>query len=301
MAEFQEYSTALEGGLVLNGWTSSMGHKEVIFFTHGNGFCSRAYEPLLELLAESYDLLLIDVPGHGQSPSAGFAGYNQTAEYLHQSVSQSKEFIAERNVHVVAHSLGGMLTMLAASKHPDTFKSMVLLDPIMFPKYLLMFMHAAQKLKLTSLFHPHVKSTLRRRNGWKNKKEAFEYFHKRKIFSNWTDAALGSYVEYALAEADSPLKDSQIEKPGVILRCDPELEAQWFGSLPTGFWKSVENLRIPVALFMGENTYPFSQRAGVYAARINTGITYSTVPGGHCFMQEYPQQAADCVIRSLTS
>jgi len=182
MVEFQPISTAIDGGPVLNGWATSQGHREVLFFTHGNGFSTRVYEPMLTLLAAYYDLLLYDLPGHGQSPTYEFVGHIPTAEFLHQAVSQSQEFVADRNVHVVAHSLGGTLSMLAASKYPDTFRSMVLLDPVMFPRPLLLMLFVTKKLGLTSLIHPYVKPTLRRRNGWSDKKEAFNYFHNRKIF-----------------------------------------------------------------------------------------------------------------------
>jgi len=76
---------------------------------------------------------------------------------------------------------------MISSKYPDTFRSMVLLDPVMFPRPLLLMLFVTKKLGLTSLIHPYVKPTLRRRNGWSDKKEAFNYFHNRKIFRNWTD------------------------------------------------------------------------------------------------------------------
>jgi len=294
VVEFHPISTAISDGPVLHGWSTNQGHREVIFFTHGNGFSTRVYEPMLKLLAAHYDLLLYDLPGHGKSPTFEFVGHIKTAEFLHQSVRQSQEFIAGRHVHVVAHSLGGMLTMLAASQYPDTFTSMVLLDPIMFPRHLLMMLIVTKKLGLTSLIHPYVKPTLRRRNGWSDQQDAFNYFHKRKIFRNWTDEALRSYINHALTNVDASDADSDL-----VLCCDPQLEAEWFGTVPSRLWSSVEKLRIPVSIFMGQDTYPFSLRAGEYAKSINTGIEYSIVPGDHCFMQEDAKLAADYVTSTL--
>jgi len=52
-------------------------------------------------------------------------------------------------------------------------------------------------------------------------------------------------------------------------------------------------------MFMGVDTYPFSKRAGAHAQRRNKNIVYTEVSGSHCFMQEYPQQAAEAVFSAL--
>jgi len=276
-------------GPALTGWCTKEGHASVLFFTHGNGFSSRTYQPMLELLAQKYDLLMLDIPGHGRSPNYEFVGWNQTAEFLHQGIISSDSFVAGRDLHAVAHSLGGMLSMLAQSRHPGLFKSMVLLDPIMFPPVLLTTMKVIDKFGLTSVFHPFVKPTLRRRNFWQDRQQAFEYFHKRKIFEDWTDESLESYVQYALKE----------DGAGVRLCCAPELEAKWFGTLPEKMWPAVKKLQGQVSIFMGQDTYPFSLRAGRHATKLNESIDLSVVTGGHCFMQENPQDAAGYVFAAV--
>ena len=289
MVEFHPVEITLDNGPVLTGWCTRQNHPSVLFFTHGNGFSSRTYQPLHELLAEKYDLLMLDIPGHGQTPDYDFAGWNQTAEYLAQGIASSENFTAGRDLHAVAHSLGGMLSMLAQARHPKLFKSMVMLDPVMFPPLLLAFMHVVRKLGLTSVFHPFVKPTLRRRNIWPDRQQAFSYFQKRKVFSNWTDAALESYVQHALREDGAQVR----------LCCEPALEAQWFGTLPDRLWPAVKKLQVPVSIFMGQETYPFSLRAGRYAKKRNRFIDLSIVPGSHSFMQEYPDDTAEYVISAI--
>jgi len=292
MVEYFPISAPVTGSLsgsVLNGWCTRQGHASVLFIAHGNGFSTRVYQPLLDKLAVKYDLLMFDLPGHGQSPDSEVTDHSQTAEYLYEAIRHSESYIAGRDVHAVAHSLGGMLSVFVASKHPETFKSLVLLDPIMFPQPLLSLMHVMSKLGMTKLFHPHVKPTLRRRNGWPDRQSAFEYFYKRKIFKYWTDQALRSYTDYALKEHDSQ----------VVLCCDPTLEARWFATLPSKLWHAVASIRCPVTIYLGEDTYSFSPRAAKQACRKNARIGYSVVPGGHCFMQEFPEQAAGHVFAAL--
>ncbi len=288
--KFYPIEQTIEGGPTLRGWCTRQGHSSVLLVAHGNGFCGRTYEPMLEPLSQQYDLLMYDLPGHGRSEPFKFVGWNQTAEHLYQALKASDTFIAGRSVHAVGHSLGGMLSMLAAGQHPNTFKSMVMLDPIMFPQPLLFFMQAVGKLGLTSLFHPFVKPTLRRRREWESREQAFDYFHNRKIFKGWQDQALQSYVEHALCDANGA---------GVRLRCDPTVEAQWFATLPNRLWSSLRRLDCPVSMFMGQETYPFALRAAARAQKINPNIMVSVVPGGHCFMQEQPEHAAARVLSTL--
>lgn len=283
---------SVDDGPVLSGWCTRQGHQTVLFFSHGNGFCSRVYEPLLELLAHQYDLLMFDLPGHGRSATSEFVSWHETAEYLYQALLLSEDFVAGRDVHAVGHSLGGMLSMMASSSHPHAFKSLVMLDPIMFPRSLLVFMQVVSKVGLTSVFHPFVKPTLRRRREWASREEAFDYFHNRKIFAGWTDPSLQSYVDHALKDRD----DGQT---GVRLCCEPAREAQWFGTLPERLWPSVLGLQRPVKLFMGQDSYPFALRAAKYAAKKSDNITYSIVPGGHCFMQQSSEQTANRVFAVL--
>ena len=58
-------------GFTLRGWHSRPSGKPVLHFLHGNGFCTRTYEPMLGLLAEQFDLWLCDLQGHGQSDHGG--------------------------------------------------------------------------------------------------------------------------------------------------------------------------------------------------------------------------------------
>jgi len=289
MPDFHPVNLVLNEGPTLNGWSTAQGHSSVLFFTHGNGLCGRTYQPMHELLAQKYDLLMLDIPGHGQTPDSEFVGWKRTAEYLRHGITSSACFIDGRDLHAVGHSLGGMLSMLAQAANPGLFKSMVMLDPVIFPPPLLLLMNILRKVGLTNVFHPYVKSTLRRRDGWQNKQQAFEYFHKRKIFRNWTDDALDSYVQHALQE----------EGAEVRLCCEPELEAKWFGALPEKLWPSIKKIQGPVSIYMGQDTYPFSLRAGRIAKKVNESIDLSIVPGGHCFMQEHPQDAAGYVFAAL--
>ena len=64
------WSHSCSAGFTLRGWRSEPSGKPLLHFLHGNGFCGRAYEPMLRHLARDFDLWLCDVQGHGDSDHA---------------------------------------------------------------------------------------------------------------------------------------------------------------------------------------------------------------------------------------
>lgn len=281
-----------DSGLVIRGLQSPQRDLPLLVFLHGNGFAAGVYLPMLQRLAEQFDVLALDLPGHGRSDKpASLPGWNTVAEMAH-SAAVNTGLLNDRQVIGVGHSLGGVLTLLSAHRHPQVYQSLVLLDPIIFPKRLLLTMRLVALLRLTSKFHPHVKSTRRRRKNWPDHTAAFDYLHGRKIFENWTDEALQSFTRYALTE---------VPDGSVTLSCDPETEATFFASLPKGLWQALQGIRCDTSLIMGEKTYPFAIQAARTAERLNSNVSHRVVTGGHCYMQEDPSLAAKEVIRAVNN
>ena len=151
---------------------------------------------------------------------------------------------------------------------------------------MLLLMRIARVLHMTRLIHPLVRPTLKRRRQWRSADEARDYLRGRKIYNGWTDEALQAYVDYALQSDDS----------GVVrLRCDPQTEAKYFATIPNGLWTALENIECHTTCIMGENTFPFALEASHTAAQGPGNISRTLVPGGHCYMQQNPHNAAQHV------
>ena len=279
-----------DSGLLFRGLQSPQRGLPLLVFLHGNGFAAGVYLPMLSGLAEHYDILALDLPGHGGSElPAVFPGWNAVAELVHRAAVNTG-LLRDRPVFGIGHSLGGVLTLLSGHRHPSIYSSLGLLDPILFPQRMLMLMRLIGALKLTSMVHPNVKSTRRRRKTWPSREAAFNYLHGRKIFNNWTDESLHSFTRYALTD---------VPDGTVRLSCDPQTEATFFATLPRGLWRALRELDCPVSVIMAENTYPFAIRAACTASEINSLIRHRMVPGGHCYMQENPKAAIQEVLNSL--
>ena len=100
-------------GFTLRGWRSVPSGKPLLHFLHGNGFCGRTYEPMLQRLAESFDLWLCDVQGHGDSDHGGrFHGWNRSAELAVEAFQANRAMFDEVPCFAAGHSFGGVLTSL---------------------------------------------------------------------------------------------------------------------------------------------------------------------------------------------
>jgi pimeloyl-ACP methyl ester carboxylesterase len=96
--------------LLIHGWSSS-------WF---------AMSPLLPYLSKRHRCLAVDLPGYGQSPRgperATIPGYADTLADLIRQLS-------DRPVVLVGHSMGGMICLTLALRHPELVERLVLLCP----------------------------------------------------------------------------------------------------------------------------------------------------------------------------
>ena len=88
----------------------------IIQFSHANGFPAKTYSVLFENLKD-HTISAIDDLAENWVPPA--INWHDLAEDVLESVGKFKE-----PVFGVGHSLGGMLTLLAAAKKADRFPSL---------------------------------------------------------------------------------------------------------------------------------------------------------------------------------
>ncbi|MFV8836633.1 alpha/beta hydrolase [Aquisalimonas sp.] len=278
-------------GFAVRGWHSPPSGRPVIHFIHGNGMCGLVYEAMLSRLARDYDLFLSDVQGHGNSDHGGaFRGWNRTAEICLDAWQQFAPLWKGVPVVGMGHSFGGVMIALMMGQRADIFDQGVLLDPVLFPPAMLRSMALLQLLGL-SRRTPMARQAARRRDHWPDRDSAFKGLRGRGIFRGWQDRCLQSYVTHALRD----------DTDGVTLRCRPEREAEIFGSSPRRLWGTLGRVSAPVLMLHGADSYPFVSDAARRLPGVMPGIAVERMPGGHCFMQQDPESAAERVLAALPS
>ena len=278
-------------GFALRGWHSAPSGKPVLHFLHGNGYCGRVYQPLLEALSADFDLWLCDVQGHGDSDHGGrFLGWNRSAGLAVEAFEAQRARFGAAPCYAAGHSFGGVLTALMMGRHPELFQRTVLLDPVLFTPTMIGVMALSDVVGLYRRNAMASKARGRRRL-WPDRASAAQDLHGRGMFRNWQDEAFKAYIDHALRDVPG----------GVELKCAPEREAEIFSSFPRKLWSHLRQVQTPTQVLYGQKSYPFVAKAVARWCAINPKLSAQVVEGGHCFMQEHPAASAQRVVDYLLS
>lgn len=96
-----------------------------VLFVHGLGSSATDWELQLEFFAQHYQVILVDLRGHGQSsrPSTGYSIPQFTAD-----VQALLQHLGYQRVHLVGISLGGMVGFQLAVTAPSLLQSLTVLN-----------------------------------------------------------------------------------------------------------------------------------------------------------------------------
>jgi len=103
------------------------GRGEPLLLVHGLLFSAESWRDQFDVLAEDYDVIAVDLRGQHRSETtpdlADFDLWNQ-AEDIHGLIAQ----LGIAPVHYAGLSMGGMIGMRLAIRHPDDLRDLILLD-----------------------------------------------------------------------------------------------------------------------------------------------------------------------------
>lgn len=270
----------------VRGWHSSPSGKPLLHVLHGNGFCGLVYAPMLTVLAERFDLWLSDVQGHGDSdPGEKFVGWNRNADIALEAFKRHRPLFGAVPCLAVGHSFGGVLTCLMLASERRLFERAVVLDPVILPAAVAMAVTMAEGMGLSG-HAPLAVSARRRRRHWPHRSAAADSLRGRGTYQGWREDALQAFVQHALCDSADG---------GVELKCPSEREADIFSSTATGLWTALRQIKTPTLMLYGEHTFDFVHSSALQWAGSNPTVQAVQVPGGHCFMQERPDETARLV------
>jgi pimeloyl-ACP methyl ester carboxylesterase len=254
-----------------------------VHFLHGNGFCAGTYAPFLNYLIGDFHIFASDVRGHGGSDPLDIQRvrhWNIFADDLRKLIEQ----VMAPPIIGMGHSLGAVTTYIAAAEYPQLFACIVLLDPSILPRRILWPVAFMKMLGLGGKI-PLARAARRRRKTFQGKREALQHFMSGKgIFKSWSREFIEAYLECGLLEKDSET---------AILKCDPELEARIFESVPLDVWKYGKKISCPVLAIRGAQSDVFTADSAERLKRVIADYELKTLPNsGHFVPMEKPQECA---------
>jgi pimeloyl-ACP methyl ester carboxylesterase len=104
--------------------TLELGNGPTIVFVHDLGARGTAWLPVAKKLLGAHKTVLVDLPGHGDSPMMTPFSLPAAAEALDQVLARQE---AKRTV-VVGHGVGGLVALYEAKAHPERIKGLVLIE-----------------------------------------------------------------------------------------------------------------------------------------------------------------------------
>jgi pimeloyl-ACP methyl ester carboxylesterase len=188
----------------------------------------------------------------------------------------------------MGHSLGAVSTYIAAAKFPQLFSAIVLIDPSILPQSRLLWFAALRMVGLAGN-RQLARTARRRRRRFQGKSEALKRFASgRGIFSSWSKEFVEAYLECGLLEKDSET---------AVLKCDPELEAQIFESVPRDVWRYARQITCPVLAIRGSHSDVFTAESAAKLERIIPDCELVTIAdAGHFIPMGKPEECARVIV-----
>lgn len=265
----------------------------LLIFAHANSFPASTYR----LMFKSLRLRGCKVRAIGQLGHD--AVYPVTSNWPHLAkqladFAQAEIRASGQPAWLVGHSLGGILSLMVAARHPQLgghgIRGLVLLDSPLLGGW------KAQALKLGKLgplvdrFSPSRVSS-KRRTAWPSRDAALAHFAAKKVFARWNPKVLADYIDHGMhADADTGLW---------TLNFSREVESRIYNTLPDNLESLLRHhpLQAPVMFIAGSKSRELKQVGTEFTEKIvrRSGGQMQMLEGTHLFPMEKPLETAALV------
>ncbi len=272
-----------------------------LVFSHANGFPAGTYRMLFQAWqAAGWQVLAL--PRFGHDPRYPVSGnWPQLRDELLAFIDAA---VAAGTVpgplHLVGHSLGGYLSLMAACRRPALAHSLVLLDSPVVDGWRA---HGLQVAKATGLMRRvspgRVSRT--RRHTWPSAEAALQHFAAKAAFQRWQPEVLRDYIS-AGTEPDNDAPAAPGARP-VRLAFDRRVETHIYNTVPHGLGHLARRHPPlgPVHFIAGTQSAEVRQvtLATTRALVQRSGGHLSWLEGSHLYPMEQPEETAAAVLALL--
>ncbi|MDY7579185.1 alpha/beta hydrolase [Herbaspirillum sp. RTI4] len=259
-------------------------NKPILHFSHANSYPAGTYGLFFEQLRTQYDVRSLAMHAHDPRYPVD-DGWRALTRELIATLTTSYRGVP---VILVGHSMGGLLSLMAANVRPDLVRCVVLLDSPVVAGWRAAALRMMKLLKMERSSSPSRVSA-RRRTSWPDREAAYQHYAGKKVFSSWPQQVLRDYVEHGMGPSQGEVQ----------LRFRRETETQIYQTVPHHLGR-IARRPFPVPLgFVGGIDSVECRLAGLAATRRLAGKHFVQIPGGHLFPMESPVEAAQATMAMI--
>ena len=286
----------------LNYWNNSQSTLSPIHFAHANGFTAGTYQQMLGCLAQSRSVYALDHRATWQNSPQTPAPQFDWASAADDLIA-GLDIIRERHLHAsgqvgvpekfigVGHSLGAVMTLIAATRRPDLFEQIILIEPVLYPSASLHVLKA-MPLALRYRYLKLAKRTLLRQDVWRDHHDFVQYHASKPAFDGISQGVMYDYARYGL----KPHTDQSM-----AFVFPKTWEAHVFATIPN-VWGYIKKLKVPCTCIRASDSERWVPlKSWDKWQKIRPDLPLLTLQGmGHLAPLQQPEKVAD-LIQSLLS
>lgn len=264
-------------------------NKDIIQFSHANGFPGSTYASLFQALEDEYEIHFIDTLGHTSQYPVTNNWKLLVKELINEIETSTLKKNKDHHTSVIGmgHSLGAAITLFAAIERPELFKALVLLEVPLFSLPKAIMVRLLKKINRIDWITPGVHAK-RRRNHFNSKEEALDYFRTRPLYKNFSESSLEDFVNHGMVSRNNHWE----------LKFNPKVEAEIYQTLPHDYADYKQKLKCPSVAIIGKDT-DILHGIDIHYMEKHFGIIVKKISGGHLFPFEHPELTAQVVKESL--
>lgn len=250
-----------------------------LHFAHANGFPAGSYQQIFNQFPDDFEVHALTKFAHSTRFPVNENLSNQVAELLDYLPRK-----AAKPSYVVGHSMGAVVSFMAACERPDLIKGVIMLDPPIASGLARIAFKLLKYSPLIDKFSPAGKAKVRCQS-WPLGTDLVAYFKARALFKNFQLECIQDYVDAAIDEIDGKLQ----------LNFDAQIEASIYRNVPHNMNQYYKRLSVPGLLVTGSHSdvcIPSLLGTFVKKSEIERLVFEG---GGHMFPLEKPHQVAKLI------
>lgn len=261
----------------------------LIVFSHANSFPAGTYGVLFaQLRARGFTVSAVDQFGHDpRYPVSNNWPHlvEQLADFACAEVGRAGE-----RAFLVGHSLGGFLSAMAAARHPELARGVLLLDAPLVGGWRATTLGMAKRSQLVGSISPG-RISQRRRSSWASRGEALAHFQGKAAFARWEPQVLEDYIAHGTHDGADGRRH---------LSFDRAVETAIYNTLPHNVDRLLRAypLQSPAAFIGGLASAEVRQVGMAMTRRVVQG-RIAMLDGSHLFPMEKPVATAAAIEASL--